>query len=166
VNPPPFICFAIIIRMTSNRLCTAILATIFLLVLTIQSGESIHCWVCDSSEDPRCGDHFDNHTIAYVDCDQTSRAGGKNATFCRKYVQSVKGDLKITRSCGWVNATGDNAGELCYQRSGSADIYTTHCACYSPGCNSATSLLPTAVGMVAVIGGVVNYLTSFVSNCH
>jgi len=152
--------------MTSNRMWTAILATIFVFVLTIQSGESIHCWVCDSSEDPRCGDPFDNHTIAYVDCDQTSRAAGKNATFCRKYVQSVQGKNKITRSCGWLNATGDVAGEMCFQRSGSLDIYTTHCACYSPGCNSATSLLPTAVGMVAVIGGVLNYMASLVTNCH
>merc|ERR1711911_315409 len=111
VNHPPFVCYTIFIIMTSNRMWTAILATIFVFVLTIQSGESIHCWVCDSSEDPRCGDPFDNHTIAYVDCDQTSRAAGKNATFCRKYVQSVQGKNKITRSCGWLNATGDVAGE-------------------------------------------------------
>merc|ERR1711911_101161 len=103
VNHPPFVCYTIFIIMTSNRMWTAILATIFVFVLTILSGESIHCWGCDSSEDPRCGDPFDNHTIAYVDCDQTSRAAGKNATFCRKYVQSVQGKNKITRSCGWLN---------------------------------------------------------------
>lgn len=81
-------------------------------------------------------------------------------------VLTVNGKTKTVRDCGWLNATGENAGDTCVKKSGSSDIYMTVCMCYTPGCNSATSLLPTTVGMVAVIGGVVNYLTSLVTNCH
>ena len=34
------------------------------------SGATIKCWQCNSKYDPRCGEPFNNHSIAFVDCDQ------------------------------------------------------------------------------------------------
>ena len=35
-------------------------------------GQAIKCWECNSQYDHRCGEHFDNFTVALVDCDQRS----------------------------------------------------------------------------------------------
>ena len=34
------------------------------------SGQAIKCWECNSQYDHRCGEHFNNFTVALVDCDQ------------------------------------------------------------------------------------------------
>ena len=36
------------------------------------TGDAIKCWECNSQYDHRCGEHFDNFTVALVDCDQRS----------------------------------------------------------------------------------------------
>lgn len=64
---------------------------LFFLLFSLHShiGEAIHCWDCNSAYDPRCGDPFDNHSIALVDCSQMSytHLAVKEATFCRKTTQ-------------------------------------------------------------------------------
>ena len=40
--------------------------------LLFASGFAIKCWECNSQYDHRCGEAFDNFTVALVDCDQRS----------------------------------------------------------------------------------------------
>ena len=67
----------------------------------LPTGQSIHCWDCNSAYDPRCNDPFDNHSIALVDCNQLSypHLEVKVATLCRKTMQ--KGSLSLTLHLNW-----------------------------------------------------------------
>lgn len=119
---------------------------VFVLAVFFPSGECIHCWDCNSAYDPRCGDPFDNHSIALVDCSQMSytHLAVKEATLCRKTTQKVNGVLRVIRSCGWLNSTHEDSGLSCFQRSGSQDVYLTHCTCFTDGCNGAHWFKPNA----------------------
>lgn len=138
--------------MASFKMSIATTVTIaaFVLFLNIQSGESLHCWDCNSAYDPRCGDPFDNHSIALVDCSQMSYShlSVKEATLCRKTTQRVQGKLRVVRSCGWLNSTHEDDGRSCFQRSGSQDVYLTHCTCFGDGCNGTSALVPQTAAFV------------------
>ena len=53
---------------------------------------------------------------------------------------TVNGKLRVIRSCGWLNSTHEDDGKSCFQRSGSQDVYITHCTCFGDGCNGSSSL--------------------------
>jgi len=118
------------------------LTTAIVFFMNIPSGQSIHCWDCNSAYDPRCNDPFDNHSIALVDCNQLSypHLEVKVATLCRKTMQKVNGKERVIRSCGWLNSSHEDSGNSCFQRTGSAEVFVTHCTCSTDGCNTATTL--------------------------
>lgn len=63
--------------------------------------------------------------------------------FFFSYAVPVNGKLRVVRSCGWLNSTHEDDGRSCFQRSGSQDVYLTHCTCFTDGCNGSSSLIPT-----------------------
>lgn len=142
---------------TFSTLITIALAFFFM----VPSAESLHCWDCNSGYDPRCADPFDNHSIALVDCSQISYShlNVKEATLCRKTTQTVNGKLRVIRSCGWLNSTHEDDGKSCFQRSGSQDVYITHCTCFSDGCNGSSSIVGSALTMIPFLLGVLYYCT-------
>ena len=83
------------------------------------------------------------------------------ALFC-----SVNGKVRVVRSCGWLNSTNEDEGASCFKRSGSQDVYITHCTCNTDGCNGATSVLPTAILITPLLGAVLNYLSTLVTHSH
>ncbi|KAF2351805.1 hypothetical protein FHG87_017436 [Trinorchestia longiramus] len=107
-----------------------------ILVLVVQSGSAIRCWDCNSKFDPRCShEHFDNHTLETVDCDQESlpHMPQLKAQYCRKIIQ--------------YNRRAEEVGG-CYSRTGTKDIIVTFCSCNHDACNSA----PHQVAPVPAVG--------------
>ncbi|XP_017065537.2 LOW QUALITY PROTEIN: uncharacterized protein LOC108104148 [Drosophila eugracilis] len=117
---------------------------LFVVVLCclLQVGQSIKCWDCRSDNDPKCGDPFDNSTLAITDCQQApelEHLKGVRPTMCRKIRQKVHGEWRYFRSCAYMGEPGIEGDErFCLMRTGSYNIFMEFCTCNSKdGCNSA-----------------------------
>lgn len=120
-----------------------------LVVVSIQTVNAIKCWDCNSMNNPPCGDTFDNYTVGLVDCDQRQDLVNhlekqmdiqmEKATICRKTVQTVEGETRVIRGCGWLPNDPGLEDRKCFKRTGTANIQVTHCVCEGDGCNSATA---------------------------
>ncbi|XP_059097150.1 uncharacterized protein LOC131891560 [Tigriopus californicus] len=116
----------------------------------VSTGGAIKCWECNSKYDARCGDPFSNYSVAMVDCDQRQdqikhldiKDGEElpKATICRKTYQSVEGDVRVVRGCGWLENIDSLKDRECFNRAGTNQIQVYHCICKEDGCNSAKSL--------------------------
>ncbi|XP_030384460.1 uncharacterized protein LOC115631764 [Scaptodrosophila lebanonensis] len=134
-----------------------------LLCCMLQTAYAIKCWDCRSDNDPKCGDPFDNSTLAITDCQQApelEHLKGVRPTMCRKIRQKVHGEWRYFRSCAYMGEPGIEGDErFCLMRTGSYNIFMEYCTCNSKdGCNGANGrggsagsvLLATfAVGLVA-----------------
>lgn len=106
------------------------------------TGQAIKCWDCRSDNDPKCGDPFDNSTLAITDCQQApelEHLKGVRPTMCRKIRQKVHGEWRYFRSCAYMGEPGIEGDErFCLMRTGSYNIFMEYCTCNSKdGCNSA-----------------------------
>ncbi|KAL5279648.1 hypothetical protein ACFFRR_003941 [Megaselia abdita] len=106
------------------------------------SAFGIKCWACRSDSDPKCGDPFDNSTLAIADCAQVGELPhlpGVKATMCRKIRQKVNGEWRYFRSCAYMGEPGIGKDErFCLMRTGTYNIFMEYCTCNSKdGCNSA-----------------------------
>ncbi|KAH8412539.1 hypothetical protein KR009_002892 [Drosophila setifemur] len=106
------------------------------------AGHAIKCWDCRSDNDPKCGDPFDNSTLAITDCQQApelEHLKGVRPTMCRKIRQKVHGEWRYFRSCAYMGEPGIEGDErFCLMRTGSYNIFMEYCTCNSKdGCNSA-----------------------------
>ncbi|XP_055917710.1 uncharacterized protein LOC129949981 [Eupeodes corollae] len=125
----------------------------------IQTGLAIKCWDCRSDNDPKCGDPFDNRTLAITDCSQEKELPhlpGVQATMCRKIRQKVGGEWRYFRSCAWMGEPGIGGDErFCLMRTGTYNIFMEYCTCNSKdGCNSSGFLGPNSLA-VAITSGFV-----------
>jgi len=68
--------------------------------------------------------------------------------FCRKITQTVRGDTRVIRSCGWIQ---DEKNRECYTTV-LEEYNTLVCACEGKGCNGATGF---SVSMFATLSAVV-----------
>ena len=112
---------------------------VFLLLTFINTGDSIQCYQCDSHKEPSCADPFfdegedwrpkDPRFLQYCPEDTAERT-----YFCRKTTQTVYGEYKVIRSCGWIQ---DERLRDCYTTVFEA-YNTIVCACQEEGCNGAT----------------------------
>merc|ERR1719431_1868598 len=119
------------------------------------------CYQCNSYEDPLCADPF-YHNAEYEkpypertpksensfekECDPDT---AEKKHFCRKIVQTVRGDTRVIRSCGWVEDEKDRA---CYTTV--LEEYNTEvCSCKEGDlCNGATGF---SVSILATVSAVV-----------
>ncbi|KAL1464281.1 hypothetical protein WDU94_003943 [Cyamophila willieti] len=115
-----------------------ILSTIVLLSLVVvhlPGGAAIHCFVCNSRNDPQCEYLMPNDTASYqyVLCNDNTLTG--DPPFCRKIVQYVKDyDIyRVIRKCGFRRHHKD-----CYTVK-NADHDETVCQCFEDGCNSSST---------------------------
>ena len=128
-------------------------------------GTAIKCWECNSKYDGRCGEDFSNYSVALVDCDQrqnlvahldpldpTVTTEPPKATLCRKTVQTVEGETRIIRGCGWINNTESLKDRVCFHRAGTKEIQMLHCICRTDSCNVANGLeISSFLGLLAMV---------------
>jgi len=120
-------------------------AALFLLLTFIDSGDSIKCYQCNSYLDANCADPFfyedqaskapEDRVMKDPDMLQECPAGDGKDYFCRKITQTVRGDERVIRSCGWVK--DDKEGRDCYTTV-LEEYNTLVCSCDGEGCNGAT----------------------------
>ncbi|XP_050315119.1 uncharacterized protein LOC126749472 [Anthonomus grandis grandis] len=113
---------------------------------------SLQCFDCNSEYDPRCGDPFDNYTIAFVNCseikppehllnpEQMQQNQILKPTVCRKIIQKIEGRTRIIRECGFMQDKRDD--KECIRRSGTKNVESIYCSCTKSLCNDGTSVRP------------------------
>lgn len=149
---------------------TVFLSIFLFYILSIQSGDSIKCWVCRSDGDPKCADPFDNKSFPITDCKiekDRKHLGNLKATMCRKVRQKVEGNWRYLRSCAWLGEPGvGSAGgytpdeRYCIHRSGTYNIHVEYCTCRSKdGCNGAESVRVSKVVFV-ILASTLAWITS------
>jgi len=143
------------------KLSTAVIVvTAYILAaLSLPGVVAIKCYECNSKLDPRCGDTFNNYTIALVDCEQKKKndishiddeqlamynrdvdeegkyiteiidKDAKQLSFCRKTMQTINGEYSVVRGCGWVKNFGTLRDRSCFVRTGTNQIQMRHCVC-------------------------------------
>ena len=86
------------------------------------TGDAIKCWECNSQYDHRCGEHFDNFTVALVDCDQRSSevAHMDRETMVRynAYTPSEANDIQDTskaRVCRKTTQLGERLTKVTFE---------------------------------------------------
>jgi len=128
-----------------RRASTALLATTVILGLgRLDTASGLSCHSCNSIYDRRCGDPYDAYTTEIVDCEQERRKlthveGIESfAAFCRKTVQTVDGEVRVHRSCGFVPNVGSTADRDCFTRTGTHQISVYHCVCKEDSCNKSS----------------------------
>ncbi|KAG8230433.1 hypothetical protein J437_LFUL015455 [Ladona fulva] len=128
-----------------NIVIRNVLISSCLLLLMLEYGNCIKCWVCRSDSDPKCADPFDNSTVPITDCEQEpylDHLPGIKPKMCRKIRQKVNGQWRYFRSCAYLGEPGIAGDErFCLMRTGTYNIFMEYCTCNSKdGCNSAVSL--------------------------
>ncbi|KAK2725381.1 UPAR/Ly6 domain-containing protein crok-like [Artemia franciscana] len=128
---------------------------LFIVMFLFQNNlcNALKCYDCNSAFDPRCGENFDNSTIALVDCDQRQAniPGMKDqkATICRRVIENVGGIDRIIRTCGWLE---DEGMEDCFRKS-TPGVKYNYCICRTDACNSVgvNALFPSLLVLTIVI---------------
>ncbi|XP_037959930.1 uncharacterized protein LOC119689221 [Teleopsis dalmanni] len=120
-----------------------IVASALLLILAVQQGAAIKCYVCNSHKDLNCAlDTPPDNLI--MDCQEDYSTRGKGIpTYCRKITQIIEfsvnnlpPDSRVIRTCGFQNQTSIN---YCYQRAGFGGRQVV-CSCDKDNCNGASAL--------------------------
>nr|ACR56003.1 Ly-6/neurotoxin superfamily member 1 [Nilaparvata lugens] len=131
-------------------------ALVFVFTYLIPSGESLHCWVCSSDVDPRCGDPFNMTHFAITDCNRDRMASsylGSVGT-CKKLKQIVGNEVTVIRSCHWD--TDRSPSDSC-QTTSYAKV--EHCStCSTDTCNAAVRL--SSVSVAAALFGCIAIASS------
>jgi len=164
---------AFVASSSSIMLALAFLAVFF---SSVSPGSAIKCWECNSQYDMRCGEPFDNYTVALVDCDQrrdkvdhidnemlvkyneytvdeqaVENFDAKKASVCRKTTQIVGENTRVIRGCGWIRNTGYLSDRKCFMRTGTHQVLVYHCSCKSDGCNPASRPAALSTSIIALL---------------
>jgi len=114
-----------------------------LLIVALQSGNAIQCYVCNS------GERYQGEACKIIGNDSISNDFLKNCnvdfeddhlnyTRCRKMVQDVEGEVRVVRSCAtWPDPEKPNK---CVDRTGTTKIKIHYCECIGDKCNEAISV--------------------------
>ncbi|XP_076642979.1 UPAR/Ly6 domain-containing protein crok [Halictus rubicundus] len=152
--------------MIGNRLAPIVTLVLVVLLSSVDHGEAIICYQCNSEYDPRCGDPFDPYTLGTVNCSFQPRLEHLNhlePTICRKISQKVYGKIRVVRGCGYITDEKDNAE--CVRRTGTHDVQAFYCSCTGDLCNSAESHTPSFLLPLTSLFTVVLALPSLLLSC-
>jgi len=122
-----------------------------LLMMLVQQGAGLKCHQCSSKTDPDCDDPFyyeDNPGVVKTEkyLAECPADDGNEYTLCRKIFQNVRGEQRVIRSCGWEK----DENKDCY--STVLEEYNTYvCQCFEDGCNSASMLSLSVVGVISTV---------------
>ncbi|KAI8118648.1 hypothetical protein FF38_03921 [Lucilia cuprina] len=127
-----------------------ILASALVLMLTVQQGSAIKCFVCNSHKDANCALDMPPDSLL-KDCQEDYSSRGRGiSTYCRKITQIIEfsvnnlpPDSRVIRTCGFQNQTTNN---FCYQRAGFGGRQVV-CSCDTDNCNAASGLGVSSVAM-------------------
>ncbi|XP_050533274.1 uncharacterized protein LOC126901093 [Daktulosphaira vitifoliae] len=103
-------------------------------------GEAIHCWVCSSDTDPRCGNPFNISTNALGDCSRASHSAFLYPV-CKKQVHRYMdtGEVVIVRSCAWSTDSSNDDGP-CHINT-KPNVRIEYCStCEQDFCNAAATI--------------------------
>ncbi|XP_005185542.1 uncharacterized protein LOC101888365 isoform X2 [Musca domestica] len=120
------------------------------LIALASKAYAIHCYQCDASENPKCGEYFEPDDNMKVDCSKIPApfystyilGRNANATGCvKRMLQKLTGDPYIARSCFYGDFANPNSGCEKDQQSG----FTKQVSCFACSgdfCNSSTATGP------------------------
>jgi len=123
-----------------------------LLLMLVNAGTGLKCHQCTSKIDAQCDDpfyHADKPDVPKTKefLKECPTDDGHEYTLCRKIYQNVRGDDRVIRSCGYEE---DPQGRPCY--STVLEEYNTYvCQCKDDGCNSASMMSLSLVGVVSTV---------------
>lgn len=144
----------------------ALIAFGTLLLVAIFLGQEVtglKCHQCNSYDEALCDDPFYDlsedgkeklpKTLDFLkECPNDSN----EYTLCRKTYQKVRDDVRIIRSCGWIDYKGEK--DTCY-KTVLEEYNTMVCSCETEGCNGGSSMgvsvfaiLASVVGAMFVVG--------------
>ena len=145
----------------SSTLAKITIALTLLVALFVHHSDAIHCWQCNSASNDFCnqvpsGPVSNGTKIAsclqdlYKEC---STEGGLNYTFCRVQEQTIKGEKRVIRGCGYDKADVD-----CYMTK-TPSVSTKVCQCFTDGCNGSNSV---TLGLVTIVAALlINRLIAY-----
>ncbi|KAG5683192.1 hypothetical protein PVAND_012488 [Polypedilum vanderplanki] len=102
----------------------------FLISFIIKRNEAIKCYSCQTITDSRCNDPLINPSSnLIVDCDFIEKPKHINqiATICRKIKQNIYGQVRITRSCGYIESASNRSCSNSYFTESTSSEY---CECH------------------------------------
>uniref|UniRef100_D3TP45 Hypothetical conserved secreted protein n=1 Tax=Glossina morsitans morsitans TaxID=37546 RepID=D3TP45_GLOMM len=128
-----------------------IIASVLVLMLTVEQGTAIKCYVCNSHKDANCALDIPPDNLL-KDCQEDYPTRGKGIpTYCRKITQIIEfsvnnlpPDSRVIRTCGFQNQTSTN---YCYQRAGFGGRQVV-CSCDTDNCNAVAGLQSTTMVVV------------------
>merc|ERR1712241_304492 len=143
------------ISFNMNSWVAILLAVIYL----SGQGYGLQCHQCSTLTHTKCGDPFffegeadeDGNPIPrttefLLDC--PARDDGNEYTLCRKMYQNVRGEERVTRSCGYIPYK--EKADSCY--STVLEEYNTYvCTCEGDGCNGSSANGPATTLLAALI---------------
>ncbi|XP_013119458.2 uncharacterized protein LOC106096319 [Stomoxys calcitrans] len=136
---------------TAKYLCVvAIIASL------TYSASAVHCYQCNSLDNPKCGEHFEDAQYMRIDCSRipapffttTLLGRNTNATGCvKKTLQEPAGRTYILRNCFYGDVSNSKNG--CDLDSQNFGVQQLACdACSGDLCNSSTSMAPVAMAIL------------------
>ncbi|XP_005179168.1 uncharacterized protein LOC101888115 [Musca domestica] len=127
-----------------------IIASVMVLMLAVQQGSAIKCYVCNSHKDANCALDIPPDNLL-KDCEEVYSTRGRGiSTYCRKISQIIEfsvnnlpPDSRVIRTCGFQNQTSYNS---CYTRAGFGGRQVV-CSCTEDNCNTAAGLGVSSLAM-------------------
>ena len=129
-----------------------VIALTLLVALFVHNSDAIYCWQCNSISNQFC-DQVPNGPVANVSkipgCLQDLYKECKSDderlpyTFCRTQHQTIKGEKRVIRGCGYDKVEVD-----CYVTK-TPSVQTKVCQCFTDGCNSSTSITLGSITILA-----------------
>lgn len=131
--------------------------------------EGLRCYDCNSHYTKDCGDPFSNYTVDQIDCNAEQHkmtylplqddGTPYEANICRKTVQTINGNVRIRRSCGWLPNPESFKDRDCFTKTGTFQVMVYHCVCKGDACNFASSFsAPLLVIFVSLVLSMYNSL--------
>ncbi|XP_073826603.1 UPAR/Ly6 domain-containing protein bero-like isoform X2 [Musca autumnalis] len=130
-----------------------------IIIASAGSAVAVHCYQCDASQNPKCGEIFEPDDSMKIDCSRipapfyATYILGRNAsaTGCvKRMLQKLTGEPYIARSCFYGDFSNPKGGcEMDTQTGFTKQISCS--ACSDDFCNSSTAAAPIIVTILTLL---------------